>query len=99
VAGLPPRSAFTKLHSFVASAVASIATGWSEPVCGREVNPLESNTFRGALFQQRSILACAYPSSGETPKPIFNSLLRLRYADRIRSNQVLGLIAIGLVKI
>ena len=32
-------------------------------------------------------------------KTHFNSLLRLRYADRIRGNQVLGLIAIGLVKI
>src|SRR5271157_5236625 len=37
---------------FVASADASIATGWSEPVPGRELHPLKSNAFRGALFRQ-----------------------------------------------
>ncbi|HEV2400813.1 MAG TPA: hypothetical protein VGS27_28015, partial [Candidatus Sulfotelmatobacter sp.] len=29
----------------VASAVVSIATGWSEPVPGREFHPLKSSTF------------------------------------------------------
>jgi hypothetical protein len=28
------------------------ATGWSEPVCGRESRPLESSGFLGALFRQ-----------------------------------------------
>jgi hypothetical protein len=41
--------------SSVASAAASIATGWSEPVPGRELHPLESSAFHGALLRQRSI--------------------------------------------
>ena len=36
--------------SFVASAAASVATGWSEPVPGRELHPLKSNAFHGAFF-------------------------------------------------
>jgi hypothetical protein len=40
--------------SFVASAAVSIATGWSEPVPGRELHPLKSSAFHGALFQQLS---------------------------------------------
>ena len=39
--------------SFVASAAASIATGWSEPVPGRELHPLKSNAFHGALLRQQ----------------------------------------------
>jgi hypothetical protein len=31
--------------SFVASTAASIATGWSEPVPGREFHPLKSSAF------------------------------------------------------
>ena len=38
--------------SFVASAAASIATGWSEPVPGQELHPLKSSAFHGALFRQ-----------------------------------------------
>jgi hypothetical protein len=38
--------------SFVASAAVSIATGWSEPVPGRESHPLNSSAFHGALFRQ-----------------------------------------------
>jgi hypothetical protein len=38
--------------SFVASAAASIATGWSEPVPGREFHPLKSSAFHGARFRQ-----------------------------------------------
>ena len=38
--------------SFVASAAASIATGCSEPVPGRELHPLKSNAFHGALSRQ-----------------------------------------------
>ena len=39
--------------SSVASAAASIATGWSEPVPGRELHPLESSAFHGALLLQQ----------------------------------------------
>src|SRR5712692_9367127 len=38
--------------SFVASAAVSIATGWSEPVPGRDLHPLKSNAFHGALLRQ-----------------------------------------------
>src|SRR5262249_32406190 len=38
--------------SFVTSTAASIATGWSEPVPGRELHPLKSSAFHGAQFQQ-----------------------------------------------
>src|SRR5450432_1801330 len=38
--------------SFVASAAASIATGWSEPVPGREFHPLKSSAFHGARSRQ-----------------------------------------------
>jgi len=38
--------------SFVASAIVSIATGWSELVPGRELHPLKPNAFHGALFRQ-----------------------------------------------
>ena len=38
--------------SFVASTVASIVTRWSEPVPARELHPLKSSAFHGALFQQ-----------------------------------------------
>ena len=44
--------------SFVASAAASIATGWSEPVPGRELHPLKSSAFHGALFQQLATRLC-----------------------------------------
>ncbi len=40
--------------SFVASAAVSIATGWSEPVPGRELHPLKSSAFHGALFRQQT---------------------------------------------
>ena len=39
--------------SLVASAAASIATGWSEPVPGRDLHPLKSSAFHGALLRQR----------------------------------------------
>src|SRR5215813_3981554 len=38
--------------SFVAYAAVSIATGWNEPVPGRELHPLKSSAFHGALFRQ-----------------------------------------------
>ena len=36
--------------SFVASTAASIATGWSEPVPGRELHPLKSSAFSRRTF-------------------------------------------------
>src|SRR5262249_52512113 len=41
--------------SFVASTIVSIATGWSEPVPGRELHPLKSSAFHGALLRQLSL--------------------------------------------
>ena len=35
--------------SFVASTAAPIATGWSEPVPGRDFHPLWTSAFHGAL--------------------------------------------------
>src|ERR1700736_90779 len=46
--------------SFVASAAASIATGWSEPVPGRELHPLKSSAFHGALLRQLSSLGATF---------------------------------------
>jgi hypothetical protein len=43
--------------SFVASAAVSIATGWSEPVPGRELHPLKSSAFHGALLRQQRFWA------------------------------------------
>jgi hypothetical protein len=51
----PSRQATLSIESsdsFVASAAVSIATGWSEPVPGRELHPLKSSAFHGALFRQ-----------------------------------------------
>ena len=55
--------------SFVASAAASIATGWSEPVPGRELHPLKSSAFHGALFRQslRNCPCQALPTEGLSP--------------------------------
>src|SRR5947209_19813981 len=49
--------------SFVASAAASIATGWSEPVPGRELHPLKSSAFHGALFHQLSATWASHAAS------------------------------------
>src|ERR1700736_2274513 len=46
--------------SFVASTAASIATGWSEPVPGRELHPLKSSAFHGALLRQLSSLGATF---------------------------------------
>ena len=53
----PSRQATLSIESsdsFVASAAVSIATGWSEPVPGRELHPLKSSAFHGALLRQQS---------------------------------------------
>ena len=44
--------------NFVASAAVSIVTGWSEPVPGRELHPLKSSAFHGALFRQLHFSRC-----------------------------------------
>ena len=47
-----PRTLYTdSSDSLAASAAASIVTGWSEPVPGRELHPLKSSAFHGALFR------------------------------------------------
>jgi hypothetical protein len=51
--GESPSDLYTESSdSFVASAAASIATGWSEPVPGRELHPLKSSAFHGARLRQ-----------------------------------------------
>src|SRR5215831_11355198 len=57
--------------SFVASTAVSIATGWSEPVPGRELHPLKSSALHGALYRQlaqvfhhRSASSCFRLSKG-----------------------------------
>jgi hypothetical protein len=42
-------------HANVGDSPASIATGWSEPVPGRELHPLKSSAFHGALLPQQSL--------------------------------------------
>jgi len=42
--------------SFVASAAVSIATGWSEPVPGRELHPLKSSAFSRRTFSPTTML-------------------------------------------
>jgi hypothetical protein len=49
--------------SFVASAAASIATGWSESVPGRELHPLKSSAFSRALLSQQLTGPCRHGSS------------------------------------
>src|SRR5215831_16386554 len=52
--------------SFVASAAVSIATGWNEPVPGRELHPLKSSAFHGALFREGIVEACVDKEVSET---------------------------------
>ena len=41
--------------SFVTFTIVSVATGWSEPVPGRELHPLKSSAFHGALYSPKNI--------------------------------------------
>src|ERR1700740_2864652 len=41
--------------SFLSPAAVPIATGWNEPVPGRELHPLKSSAFHGALFHQSMV--------------------------------------------
>ena len=43
--------------SFVASAAVSIATGWSEPVPGRELHPLKSSAFSRRTFSPTTTIS------------------------------------------
>jgi len=52
LAGIMTQILYESSDSFVASAAASIATGGSEPVPGRELHPLKSSAFYGALLHQ-----------------------------------------------
>jgi hypothetical protein len=53
--------------SFVASAAASIATGWSEPVPGRDMHPLKSSAFSRRTFSptDNSFVALAIQSGSK----------------------------------
>ena len=48
--------------SFVASAAVSIATGWSEPVPGRELHPLKSSAFSRRTVSRTTCLSDHCPS-------------------------------------
>jgi hypothetical protein len=59
--------------SFVASAAVSIVTGWNEPVPGRELHPLKSSAFHGALFRQLVDGLKAVPFKTELIRPSLSS--------------------------
>jgi len=59
--------------SFVASAAVSIATGWSEPVPGRELHPLKSSAFHGALLRQLSRSLCRIDHFSSSDRRNINS--------------------------
>jgi len=54
---------------------ASIATGWSEPVPGREFHPLKSSAFHGALFRQTT----------STPDGIITPVVSIRSSTDARN--------------
>ena len=45
---------YTESSDGLVTLAASIDTGWSEPVPGRELNPLKSSAFHGALLRKLS---------------------------------------------
>jgi hypothetical protein len=63
--------------SFVASAAVSIATGWSEPVPGRELHPLKPTTIRFPSFR-----VADYPlgscKAANRPQPVLPASQRWR---------------------
>jgi hypothetical protein len=63
--------------SFVASAAASIATGWNEPVPGRELHPLKSSAFHGALFRQLGNCSTAQTDIGPVHDAFISALVRI----------------------
>jgi hypothetical protein len=56
--------------SFVASAAASIATGWSEPDPGQELHPLKSSAFHGALLHQPSAKTGSFSGFQNAHQPL-----------------------------
>jgi len=64
--------------SFVASAAASIATGWNEPVPGRELHPLKSSAFHGALLRQ--LTSKRYHRMGNTAGSRHKRICQMRLA-------------------
>jgi len=78
--GRPATLSIESSDSFVASAAVSIATGWSEPVPGRELHPLKSSAFHGALFRQlptQSLPKSQERNRDETVKPTKSTFKRL----------------------
>jgi hypothetical protein len=74
--------------SFVASAAASIATGWSEPVPGRELHPLKSSAFHGALFHQPRLATAAIVIVRALLEPHQRSKFYGATVDSLRSLEV-----------
>ncbi len=71
--------------SFVASAAVSIATGWSEPVPGREFHPLKSSAFHGALLRQlcKARLSCGIQSrTVVASRTAYERMLKRRVSPR-----------------
>src|SRR5215471_6901836 len=61
------RLATLSIDSSVASTAVSIATGWNEPVPGRELHPLKSSAFHGALFRQLNHFLMQQRSTESSP--------------------------------
>ena len=67
--------------SSVASAAASIASGWNEPVPGRELHPLKTSAFHCALSRQLTGIVSAMPYNGahRWPSPLAQDSDRTRF--------------------
>jgi len=50
------------------------AGGWSEPVPGRELHPLKSSAFHGALFQQPRTVAAIHRQEFGMIRPACSAL-------------------------
>ncbi len=73
----PSRQATLSIESsdsFVASTAASIATGWSEPVPGRELHPLKSSAFSRRTVSPTIILRPHQLSRFHSPEVIWKVL-------------------------
>src|SRR5262249_11066925 len=68
--------------SFVASAAASIATGWSKPVPGRELHPLKSSAFSRRTLSPSTILRSASHKTDFTTK-----LIRRLLPDELKTHR------------
>ena len=62
--------------SFVASTTASIATGWSEPVPGRDLHPLKSSAFSRRTFSPTIVRDCLGGGrANDAPAPVLVAAL------------------------